>query len=56
MDLELIIDNRERELLKLVDNDSIIIPGFIDLHCHGGGGFDTMNGIQSIVKMSNYHF
>ena len=33
----------------------IIIPGFIDLHCHGGSGFDVMEGINSIEKMSNYH-
>ncbi len=32
-----------------------IIPGFVDLHCHGGGGFDTMEGMQSIQKMSEYH-
>ncbi len=32
-----------------------IIPGFVDLHCHGGGGFDTMDGAQAIKKMSSYH-
>ena len=54
---EISFDNKIIDISKkkFVDNDSIIIPGFIDLHCHGGGGFDTMNGIQSIVKMSNYH-
>ncbi len=35
--------------------DYIIIPGFIDLHCHGGNGFDVMEGSNSIEKMSNYH-
>ena len=35
--------------------DYIIIPGFIDLHCHGGNGYDVMEGINSIEKMSNYH-
>ena len=35
------------------NNDNIIIPGFVDLHCHGGNGFDTMQGIDSIVEMSN---
>ncbi len=35
--------------------DHIIIPGFIDLHCHGGNGFDVMEGINSIERMSNYH-
>ena len=38
-----------------VNNQNYIIPGFVDLHCHGGGGFDTMDGIESIKKMSSYH-
>ena len=29
-----------------------IIPGFVDLHCHGGGGFDTMDGVPSIQNLS----
>ena len=35
--------------------NNIIIPGFVDLHCHGGGGFDTMDGSDAIVGMSKYH-
>ena len=35
--------------------ENYIIPGFVDLHCHGGGGFDTMDGIEAIQKMSKYH-
>ena len=34
--------------LKINDSDdhnNIIIPGFIDLHCHGGNGFDVMEGL-----------
>ncbi len=44
--------------LKIKDSDdynNIIIPGFIDLHCHGGNGFDVMEGSQSIIEMSKYH-
>ena len=37
------------------DYDNIIIPGFVDLHCHGGNGFDVMEGTQSIIEMSKYH-
>ena len=37
------------------DYNNIIIPGFIDLHCHGGNGFDVMEGSQSIIEMSKYH-
>lgn len=38
-----------------IDNNAIIIPGYIDLHCHGGNGFDTMQGYDSIKKMSHFH-
>jgi len=37
------------------DFDNIIIPGFVDLHCHGGNGFDTMGGLSSIKQLSEYH-
>ena len=36
-------------------SEDLIIPGFIDLHCHGANGFDTMDGWNSIKKMTNYH-
>ena len=38
-----------------VDDNVIILPGYIDLHCHGGGGFDIMQGYDSIKKMSHFH-
>ena len=38
-----------------VDFDNYIIPGFVDLHCHGGNGFDTMGGLSSIENLSSYH-
>ena len=34
--------------IETFNNDVIIIPGFVDLHCHGGNGFDTMEGYASI--------
>lgn len=40
---------------KHSDFENIIIPGFIDLHCHGGNSFDTMAGFSSIIEMSKYH-
>ncbi|MFN3266181.1 MAG: N-acetylglucosamine-6-phosphate deacetylase, partial [Deinococcales bacterium] len=30
-------------------------PGFIDVHVHGGGGADTMDGIDGIQTLSEYH-
>ena len=38
-----------------IQSNNIIIPGFIDLHCHGGNGFDVMEGSDSIKNMSKYH-
>ena len=38
-----------------IQSSNIIIPGFIDLHCHGGNGFDVMEGSDSIKNMSKYH-
>ena len=32
-----------------------IVPGFVDLHCHGGNGYDCMEGLDSIKDMSSYH-
>lgn len=32
-----------------------IIPGFIDLHVHGGHGADTMEGAEAIRKLARWH-
>ena len=37
------------------NSQNIIIPGFIDLHCHGGNSYDTMAGLQSIIEIAHYH-
>ena len=54
---EIIFDENIISINKIEDKNSqnYIIPGFVDLHCHGGGGFDTMEGVQAIQKMSSYH-
>jgi len=41
--------------IQSINEEIIIIPGFVDLHCHGGNGFDTMEGWSSIEKMASYH-
>jgi N-acetylglucosamine-6-phosphate deacetylase len=33
----------------------IVLPGFIDLHVHGGGGFDTMGGGDAITHIARCH-
>lgn len=33
----------------------ILLPGFVDLHVHGGGGHDTMSGGDAAVQMARLH-
>ena len=54
---EITFDEKINQIRKIpkFENDIFIIPGFIDLHCHGGNGYDTMEGWRSIEKMASYH-
>jgi N-acetylglucosamine-6-phosphate deacetylase len=40
---------------QVAQNAPYIVPGFIDVHVHGGGGFDTMDGVQGIRGMAAFH-
>ncbi len=33
----------------------LLLPGFVDLHVHGGGGFDTMAGGDAIARIARVH-
>lgn len=36
--------------------DSWLLPGFIDVHVHGGGGADVMDGtVESVRQLANFH-
>lgn len=35
--------------------DRLIVPGFIDLHVHGGGGCDVMEGEDAVREMARFH-
>lgn len=35
--------------------DHFILPGFIDVHVHGGGGGDTMDGPLGVEAMARFH-
>jgi len=35
--------------------DRFIVPGFIDVHVHGGGGGDTMDGADGVRTMAQFH-
>ena len=48
------------EMIESINNidglyEDYIIPGFVDLHCHGGNGFEVMEGWDSIAELSKYH-
>lgn len=38
-----------------VSAEKMIVPGFIDLHVHGGQGADVMEGMSGIRKLSRWH-
>ncbi|GEM47306.1 N-acetylglucosamine-6-phosphate deacetylase [Deinococcus cellulosilyticus] len=40
---------------ELQGPQNLILPGFIDVHVHGGGGFDVMDGLEGIRGMARYH-
>jgi len=33
----------------------IVLPGFVDSHVHGGGGFDTMQGGDALERIARMH-
>jgi N-acetylglucosamine-6-phosphate deacetylase len=35
--------------------DRFILPGFVDLHVHGGGGGDVMEGPEAVLRMARFH-
>ena len=35
--------------------DRFILPGFVDLHVHGGGGADVMDGAEAVAAMARFH-
>ncbi|MDR2292317.1 MAG: N-acetylglucosamine-6-phosphate deacetylase [Prevotellaceae bacterium] len=43
--------------VKIIDGKNLIaIPGYIDSHCHGGGGFDCNKGdLESILGMRDFY-
>ena len=38
-----------------ISAEPLILPGFIDLHVHGGGGFDTMEGGNAVAQIARVH-
>jgi N-acetylglucosamine-6-phosphate deacetylase len=40
---------------RVIDEGDYILPGFIDLHVHGGGGRDVMEGGDAVQVLSRLH-
>ena len=38
-----------------VTAERLIVPGFVDLHVHGGGGADVMEGAEAVRTMARFH-
>ncbi len=50
------IDGRPlRREPRVIDEGDYILPGFIDLHVHGGGGRDVMEGGDAVQVLSRLH-
>jgi len=50
------IEGRPVELAAARDTrEPLILPGFIDLHVHGGGGHDIMEGGQAAARVAELH-
>lgn len=51
-------DGRVTDILQLPEDDGVdrfIIPGFVDLHCHGGGGDDVMEASNAVHTVARAH-
>lgn len=48
-------DGRIAAIEPAADNGPLILPGFVDLHCHGGGGADVMDGGDAVARMAALH-
>lgn len=42
-------------LKKKVSVDAYLLPGFVDVHAHGGGGYDAMDGEEGVRGMARFH-
>jgi N-acetylglucosamine-6-phosphate deacetylase len=46
---------RHLEAMPQAPGAPVIVPGFIDLHVHGGGGADVMDGGDAIITLARAH-
>jgi N-acetylglucosamine-6-phosphate deacetylase len=46
---------RDIEPVDTAPDDRFVLPGFIDLHVHGGAGADVMAGADAVRSMARFH-
>lgn len=49
------VDIGEAHTESAPSDDRYLLPGFIDVHVHGGGGADTMDGADGVREMARFH-
>lgn len=43
------------EATARASGEPLLLPGFVDLHVHGGGGFDTMGAGDAVAQIARVH-
>jgi N-acetylglucosamine-6-phosphate deacetylase len=41
--------------LTAAEAEALVVPGFVDLHVHGGAGGDTMRGEADVRRLARFH-
>jgi N-acetylglucosamine-6-phosphate deacetylase len=50
------VDTDGRDVIEIDAHGKYVAPGFIDIHVHGGGGFDFMDGTaEAFLKIAEMH-
>lgn len=50
-----IVGDPVEEAVVRASRDAIVLPGFVDIHVHGGGGCDVMEGGEAIQTIASLH-
>ncbi|RMG10059.1 MAG: N-acetylglucosamine-6-phosphate deacetylase [Planctomycetota bacterium] len=48
-------DGRVRGFTPGPARPCFVLPGFVDLHVHGGGGADVMDGAEGVAAVASFH-
>ena len=48
-------DARVTAIREGAGGDALLLPGFVDLHVHGGGGADVLDGPEGVQQTAAFH-